>query len=305
MHGRARRYALAASLTTAAAALSCTSTSTSVSAPTVDKCHVSATIQPSSFAASGGRGTIAIDTSRDCTWSVSANESWVALAGPQSGQGGATIDYTVSENRVPSQRAATIAIGSVRLQLSQAAAPCTYDLTPATVAVDANGGRESFSVTTLTGCGWNPQSSAGWIAIVAGQSGNASGTVTLQIAANDGAERSGSVTVGSQRFTVSQAGRSSAPSPPLPPAPEPPPGQQTVEFEGLVSARSGSCPQITFIVTPWTVTTNGGTDFKGGRCRDVSRGDRVKVRGITEDGSTVRAFRVEIKRDEDDDDDDD
>jgi hypothetical protein len=296
---------LAASLTTTAAALSCTSTSTSVSAPTTDKCHVSATIQPSSFAASGGRGTIGIDASRDCTWSVSADESWVALAGPRSGQGGATIDYTVSENRVPAQRAATIAVESVRLQLSQAAAPCTYDLTPAAVAVDADGGRESFSVTTLTGCGWDAQSSAGWISLIDGRSGDASGTVKLQIAANDGAERSGAVTVGSGRFTVNQRG-GTAPSPaPGPPAPPPPPGEQTVEFEGAVSARSGSCPRITFVVPPWTVTTNGGTDFRRGRCRDLSRGDLVEVRGVTEDGSTVRAFRVEIKRDEDDDDDDD
>jgi hypothetical protein len=53
------------------------------------------------------------------------------------------------------------------------------------------------------------------------------------------------------------------------------------------------------------VVVDGDTDFRRGRCSDLSNGDRVKVNGIAQSGGTVLATRIEIKNDRDDDDDDD
>jgi hypothetical protein len=64
---------------------------------------------------------------------------------------------------------------------------------------------------------------------------------------------------------------------------------------------TGDCPNVSFIVGGRLVVTNGRTEFKGGRCRDLSLGDRVKVRGTTTPGSPVAADRVEFKKNADDD----
>ena len=76
---------------------------------------------------------------------------------------------------------------------------------------------------------------------------------------------------------------------------------EAVEFEGTIVALTGDCPNISFIAGVRLVVTNGGTEFKKGRCRDLSFGDRVKVRGTTTPGSPVAADRVEIKKHGDDD----
>ena len=60
-------------------------------------------------------------------------------------------------------------------------------------------------------------------------------------------------------------------------------------------ARSGDCPNIGFLVGTRAVITNGQTEFKKGKCRDLSIGDFVKVRGTILSGSTVTADRIEIK----------
>jgi hypothetical protein len=90
----------------------------------------------------------------------------------------------------------------------------------------------------------------------------------------------------------------------VPPPPPPPPPPETVEFEGRIMSLSGSCPNVTFVAALRSVVADGDTDYKGGRCRDLSRYDRVKVRGTTLPNGSVRASRIDIKDDEDDDDDD-
>src|SRR5262245_65341872 len=86
----------------AAAAISCTSsqTSTAVTAPAAAKCQVQVGSSTTSFTSDGGRGTLAVSTTRDCAWSVSTSANWVALANT-GGQGEASIPYTVAVNPVP------------------------------------------------------------------------------------------------------------------------------------------------------------------------------------------------------------
>jgi hypothetical protein len=54
---------------------------------------------------------------------------------------------------------------------------------------------------------WAAASDASWLSIVAGSSGTGNGTVQFDVAANpSGAQRAGTLTVGGQTFTVTQAG---------------------------------------------------------------------------------------------------
>src|SRR5262245_49396169 len=203
----------------ASAAASCHSAQTSVTGPTADaKCQVTAASSPASFTASGGTGAVSIATARDCTWTIATTASWLTLGGDRSGQGEASVSYTVAANPVPAARSGSIVVGSQTVAVSQAAAPCTYSLGRAADTMGPPGGTLSVSVTTRSGCAWSASSRDSWISIVSGQNGNASGTVGLNVAANTGVARVGVVNVAGQSYTVNQ----SALPPPAPP-PTPPP----------------------------------------------------------------------------------
>jgi hypothetical protein len=304
----ARLFAVAGVLL---ATQACTQSSTSLAGPSTSKCQITATNQPSSFPSAGGRGTVSIAATRDCAWSIAASAPWISIADERSGNGEAVVSYTVSANPVPSPRDGMLTVDAVQLALNQAAAPCTYSIAPAEAAIGAAGGSLSFSVTTLTGCSWSAASSTPWISIASGTSGTASATVDLRIEANGGAARNGAVAVAGQTFTARQAGASSAPPTPPPPAPPPPapapppappppaPPPSEVEFEGSVVGLLGACPNLTFTAAGRIVVTNGSTDFRKGSCRDLSSGDRVKVRGTTTLGAPVTADRIEFKDDDD------
>jgi hypothetical protein len=299
----------------ASAAAACTDASTSVIAPTANKCQIAASASASSYTASGGSGTIAVATARDCQWTIAADASWVAITGPRTGQGDAAVAYTVAANPVPTPRAAAIAVGSVEIQLSQAAAPCRYELNRSGDSVQADGGHLSVNITTLTGCAWTATSTVDWITIASGQSGNASATVTLTVAANTGAARGADVIIGGQKYVVSQAAVPAAPPAPAPtpspspapsptptptPTPTPAPPPEEVDFTGRVSRLSGRCNNVSFSAAGRQVVTDNDTDFSRGRCRDLSNGDTVNVRGVLV-ADVVRASRVRFENDNDDD----
>jgi hypothetical protein len=307
MHMRARPFAVWLAMLAVAAAPGCTESTTSVAQPSSSKCQITATNQPASYPSAGGHGSVSISATRDCGWTISSNASWIALAGERSGSGEVVVNYTVSENSVPSARSGMLAVEAVQMPISQAAAPCTYAIAPSEVSIAATGGAYSVAVTTVSGCTWSAASNASWITVSNGATGNGSATVSLAIAANAGAARDGTVTVAGKAFLARQAGASGSPGNPLPPAPPPPtppppppppapaPAPETVEFEGIVLMRSGDCPNISFLAGGRAVVTNGQTEFKKGRCRDLSIGDYVKVRGTVVTGSPVTADRVEFK----------
>src|SRR5215213_807948 len=306
----ARPFAVWLAMLAAVAASGCTESTTSVAQPSSSKCQITATNQPASYPSGGGHGSVSIAATRDCGWTISSNAAWIAIAGERSRSGEAVVNYTVSENSVPSARSGMLVVEAVQLPVSQAAAPCTYAIAPSEASIAAAGGGYSVGVTTASGCAWSAASNAPWITVSTGATGTASATVSLSIGANAGAARDGTVTVAGETFVARQAAHSGSPgnppppeppspTPPPPPPPQPlPPPPETVEFEGFVWARSGDCPSIGFLVGSHAVVTNGQTEFKKGKCRDLTIGDYVKVRGTVLSGSTVTADRIEIKNEE-------
>jgi fibronectin type 3 domain-containing protein len=84
---------------------------------------------------------------------------------------------------------------------------CGYTISPTSRQHASTSGTGSISVTTSSGCPWNAKSSASWISITSGSSGQGSGTVTYSVSANTSSStRMGSITVQDQSFTVSQSG---------------------------------------------------------------------------------------------------
>jgi hypothetical protein len=97
----------------------------------------------------------------------------------------------------------------------QSVANCTYSLNPTSQNFAAGGGSGSFSVTTSASCAWTAVSNVSWVTTSSSGSGN--GTVNFAVAANTGAARTGTITVGALGFTVSQAagGGGGCPSTPI------------------------------------------------------------------------------------------
>jgi len=286
-----------------AVSVACSSSQTAVTAPTSDvRCAITANSSAGSFTAGGGSGMLTVSTARDCTWTVTTDSSWVTISGSRNGQGQASLPFTVAPNPVPSARSGAIAVGSSRVPLNQAGAPCTYSLSRTGDRIDAAGGRLAFAVTTLTGCSWSAASTASWITIGSGQTGTASATVSLTVAANTCPARTGNVAVAGRVYTVSQSAAAGTPAPgpspePTPiPTPTPPPTGQQVHLEGTAALVGGSCPSVTFFVNFRRVVTDQSTEYaRKNACVDLQTGRTVKVDGI-DTGEAVRATMITIDK---------
>jgi hypothetical protein len=280
--------------------ISCTAASTSLAGPSAAaKCQVSVAGGPASFAAGGGTGTVNVQAGRECTWNAATGASWVRITGPTTGQGEAALAFSVSSNPVPTPRSSSIAVEGATLQIDQAAAPCVFTLSQTHKSVSHTGETVRVDVTTLSGCAWTTTSDASWITVTAGQSGNASGTVVFSVSRNTGAARTGQARIANQIFTFAQEAVPSAPppappSPPPSPVPAPPDAGQEVELEGRISGLSGQCPNVSFSLAGRTVGADGNTEYKEGRCRDLSNGVRVDVRGTVHVNGGIYAKRIKF-----------
>lgn len=85
--------------------------------------------------------------------------------------------------------------------------PCTFTLSPTNASFGTTGGTGSVNLTaSASTCTRTATSNASWITITSGASGTGTGAVNYSVAANTGASRSGTMTIGGQTFTVNQSG---------------------------------------------------------------------------------------------------
>jgi hypothetical protein len=283
-------------------AFGCTSsqTSTALTAPAIAKCQVQVGSATTAFTADGGKGTLAVATTRDCTWSVSTSASWVAVAST-SGQGEASVPYTVAANPVPISRAAEIAVSDATLQLNQAAAPCPFTVSPTSGSIGSAAGQLTVQLSTLAGCAWSATTDAPWLTIIAGASGNGNGAIGMSVAANTGPVRTAHMGAGNAVFTLTQGAAGSGPTPPPPTTPPPTtpppttPPPQTVSLSGTISGLSGACPAISFTVSSTPVFAISSTGYSGGKCNDLKNGKTVTVTGTVQADRRVLASLIALK----------
>lgn len=203
----------------AATLSSCETASTVTANPSIVKCHVLLS-SPAMMGAAGGTGSFAIATQPECTWEASASVSWITNLSPASGQGAADVSFRVSSNDGSSSRDGTILVNGEPARVSQRA-PCRYEVAPSSHSIGFSGGSGSVTISTSTDCAWAAASDVTWISFTSPAAGSGAGTVAFAVRSNDGAQRSGSITIGTARSSVVQA--SSPPPPPPPPAPSPSP----------------------------------------------------------------------------------
>jgi hypothetical protein len=223
---------------------------------------------------------VTVSADRDCEWAAQAAVTWIAVDGPASGQGRATINFGVSANGAPTARKGAIVVAGTSLEITQDAAPCRYSLDRSAASVSADGGSLTVSIATLAGCSWSVATDAGWMSITTARDGNGSGSTQITVAPNAGSSvRTGRVTIADQAIVVSQQGRAAPPSSPTPP---PPPSSPTPTPSPTPSPAPAPPPPS----TPQPPDDDGGKKDDGGdKGKDPKHDDgKDKDKGGKDDG---------------------
>jgi Viral BACON domain/Putative binding domain, N-terminal len=131
-------------------------------------------------------------------------ESWADGAGTSfDSWAGETTTTTTSLASASSVSAQSTPSG---VTLTQAGVSCSYGLSGTTQTFTSAGGTGSVNVTGQGGCAWTAASSAPWLAITGGATGNGPGTVAFNASANTSTTpRTATLSIAGQTFTVSQA----------------------------------------------------------------------------------------------------
>jgi hypothetical protein len=159
----------------------------------------------SSSAAGGPGPPVAVSTSAGCVWSATSNASWLTISAGATGSGSGSVAFAVAPNTGPS-RTGTLTIAGSTVTVTQGSA-CTYQLGKTSDSIGANGGSgPPISVSTTASCTWTAVSNVDWLTVTSGESGTGDGTVRYAVAANSGGARTGTLTIGGETFTVTQAG---------------------------------------------------------------------------------------------------
>ncbi|MGH9848676.1 MAG: BACON domain-containing protein, partial [Blastocatellia bacterium] len=163
------------------------------------------TISPSSqiFAAGAGSGSVSVTSGAGCDWTATSNAAWITITSGSSGSGSGAVQFSVAAN-TGGQRTGTMTIAGQTFTVTQNGG-CVFTTSPTSQSVVAAGGTGSVSITTTAGCAWIATSNAAWITITAGASGSGNGTTQFSVATNTGLQRTGTITIADQTFTVTQA----------------------------------------------------------------------------------------------------
>lgn len=84
------------------------------------------------------------------------------------------------------------------------ASSCFTSISPTSQNFPSYGDNGSVSVTATAGCNWTATSNADWISVTGGASGSGDGEVGYYVSSNNGAARTGTMTIAGQTFTVTQ-----------------------------------------------------------------------------------------------------
>jgi len=165
-------------------------------------------VKPTSLNVDAGGGAanpISIMTANGCPWTASSNTSWLSITSGATGLGDGTVTITAAAN-TGGARNGTVTVANQTVTVNQAAAPCTYTVSPTSTSIGAAGGSGTpVSVNTSSGCTWTARSNVNWVTIATGSSGTGAGTVTYSVQSNAGSARTGTLTVAGQMVTISQA----------------------------------------------------------------------------------------------------
>jgi hypothetical protein len=174
------------------------------------------TTSSASFGSAGGPGTFMVTAAGACGWNVVSNNAWITVLSPGFQTGSATVSYSVAPNSNISAQSGTISsVGGLTFTVNEAGVSCAYSPSPTATGFTSAGGGGSVNLTpNSSSCLWTATSDSSWLTITSELYGGASGVATYTVAANPNTtERSATLTVAGQTFTVTEAGTGSGAQP--------------------------------------------------------------------------------------------
>jgi hypothetical protein len=153
--------------------------------------------------AAGGERQVAVTAPAGCSWTAQSQATWITLTNGASGSGSAVVTFRVAGSDGPG-RSGTLIVAGRTITVTQSLG-CTYSIAPSSLNVGAQAGNTSIQVQAGGGCAWSAASAVSWLTIASGAAGSGPAQVQITIAANNGAARSGTVTVAGRSLTVTQA----------------------------------------------------------------------------------------------------
>jgi len=166
-----------------------------------DGCAYSLSSNSANVSAAGGNESVNVLTATGCAYNTVSNASWITITGGGD-SGNNTITFSVAAN-TGAARTGTITVAGQTFTVNQAAG-CVYTFSSAGINLAADAAAGSFNVASGAGCAWTASTPDSWISIASGSSGTGVGTILFNVAANNGAARTGTITAGGQTFTVRQ-----------------------------------------------------------------------------------------------------
>ena len=147
------------------------------------------------FDAAAGRVTVQL--SANYAWTAEASESWIAVS-PASGDAGAQVVISVSENTVVSAREGKVVFRSEGLTaefaVKQKGATPVLEASPTSAQLPAEGGEFRFTVTS--NMAWTATAGVAWITLAPASGDGGTVSVVGTVAANDTYEvRTATVTI--------------------------------------------------------------------------------------------------------------
>jgi hypothetical protein len=147
-----------------------------------------------------------VSAARECSWSASVDGGWLSIKSGATGQGEGTVEYAAASNPDPAVRRGAVVLNEQRVEVTQAAAECSYALGRTSATLSQSGGSGEIDLQASSAlCGWTAQSDVDWIAIRGATSGKGSTRLAFDVAGTSGPSRSGSISIAGHRFTVTQS----------------------------------------------------------------------------------------------------
>ncbi len=177
---------------------------------TVTQDGVGGTISPENAVVEhqGGSGTVAVSTANKMVWQARPNVDWLSVT-PTSGAGAGSVTYQVAPYNEVSTRQGTLTVAGNTFTVFQYGR--RMKLEPVTAAKNYETHVIPITVNALAITQWSVTPNNSWISVVDAGNGQGGDLVSIAIAENPSYKaRTGTVTIGTETFTVTQQGRPTA-----------------------------------------------------------------------------------------------
>ena len=174
---------------------------------TITQAGVGATVSPlnATFECDGGTGNVTVVAQNRVNWQARSNKDWIFVS-PISGEGEDVVSYTVAPFDQVSTRQGTMTIAGNTVTIFQYGR--RMKLTSYSESKDWYTHVIPITVNALAITEWSVTPNASWISVVDAGNGKGGDLVSIAIAENPSYKsRTGTVTIGTETFTVTQGGR--------------------------------------------------------------------------------------------------